>query len=84
MTPLKYMLNETDNFITEVFKGDDRYINSCAGMVSAHGDKSEQYRTYWESKGLLFYKAQIIYFLTFTKLLGDTPKYKSGEWVVEN
>lgn len=84
MNNVRYMIDETDAFIAKVFAGDDRYIEACGGMVAAHGDKSEQYRSYWESQGIPFYKAQIIYFLTYTKLLGDTPKYKSKEWVVEN
>lgn len=79
-----YMVQQTDGFIGKVFEGDPRYIHACDGMVSAHGDKSEQYRSFWEKAGLSFKKAQIIYFLTFTKLMGDQPKWKSKEWVVDN
>lgn len=84
MSSLKYMLTNTDAFIAKVFEGDQRYIESCGGMVSAHGDKSTQYRSRWEDAGLDFNKAQIIYFLTFTKLLGDTPKHNSCQWVIDN
>ncbi|QXN68403.1 hypothetical protein [Pseudomonas phage PA7] len=79
-----YMLANTDKFISTVFAGEDRYIESCAGLISAHGDKVEQYRAGWEEVGLDFNKAQIIYLLTYTKLLGDTPKYMSNQWVVDN
>lgn len=84
MDATTYMLKHTDAFIAKVFEGEARYIDSCGGMISAHGDKVEQYRQYWESKGLDFNKAQIIYFLTFTKLLGDVPKHTSRAWVVAN
>lgn len=78
-----YMLAYTDEFISVVFDGEPNYIRACAGMVSAHGDKVEQYRDYWEENGLDFNKAQIIYFLTYTKVM-DLPKHKSKEWVLEN
>lgn len=84
MNSCSYMLANTDEFIAKVFVGDCRYIDACGGMISAHGDKSDQYRSYWEKKGLNFNKAQIIYFLTFTKLLGDFPKSQSKEWVADN
>ena len=83
MSNLQYMLANTDAFIAEVFKGEPRYIDACGGMVSAHGDKSDQYEQYWHSSGIDFKKAQIIYFLTFTKLM-DRPKHLSKEWVVDN
>lgn len=79
-----YMLANTDQFIKDVFKDDPRYAAACMGMISAHGDKVEQYMGYWRRAGLLTTKAQIIYFLTYTKLLGDTPKSKSAQWVVDN
>ncbi|AAL83168.1 hypothetical protein fnug_313 [Pseudomonas phage fnug] len=79
-----YMLANTDKFISTVFAGEDRYIESCTGLISAHGDKVEQYRNGWEEAGLDFNKAQIIYLLTYTKLLGDTPKYMSNQWVIDN
>lgn len=84
MDATRYMLDNTDAFIAKVFEGDQRYIDSCAGMISAHGDKVDQYRNQWEMNCLNFNKAQIIYFLTFTKLLGDTPKHQSMQWVVDN
>lgn len=84
MADAKYMLDNTDKFISTVFKDEPRYIQACAGMVSAHGDKVSQYRLTWEKAGLDFNKAQIIYFLTYTKLLGDTPKYMSAQWVIDN
>lgn len=82
MSDLHYMLNNTDAFIAKVFEGDARYIDACGGMVAAHGDKSEQYRDYWHSSGIDFNKAQIIYFLTYTKLM-EQPKHLSKEWVID-
>lgn len=79
-----YMIANTDQFIKDVFKDEPRYAASCMGMISAHGDKVEQYMGYWRRAGLLTTKAQIIYFLTYTKLLGDTPKHESAKWVVDN
>lgn len=84
VTPMQYMVANTDAFIAKVFEGEPRYIDSCGGMIPAHGDKVDQYREYWHSSGIDFKKAQIIYFLTYTKLLGDTPKHKSKEWVIDN
>lgn len=81
---MQYMLDNTDAFIAKVFEGNQSYIDSCAGMVSAHGDKVAQYRDHWERQCLDYKKAQIIYFLTFTKLMGETPKHLSCEWVVDN
>lgn len=78
-----YMRQHTDEFIKRVFDEDPVYQKSCVGMVSAHGDKVEQYRGYWEKNNLLFRKAQIIYFLTYTKLM-DQPKHRSKEWVLDN
>jgi hypothetical protein len=83
MDATRYMLDNTDAFIAKVFEGDQRYIDACSGMIAAHGDKSDQYREYWHSSGMDFKKAQIIYFLTFTKLM-ERPKHQSKEWVVDN
>lgn len=83
MDDLHYMLKHTDAFIANVFVGDERYIDACSGMVAAHGDKVEQYRDYWHSSGMDFKKAQIIYFLTYTKLM-DQPKHLSKQWVIDN
>lgn len=78
-----YMLDNTDDFIAKVFEGDPRYIDACGGMVAAHGDKVDQYHDYWLEHQLFFLKAQIIYFLTYTKLM-DRPKHESKQWVVDN
>lgn len=84
MDATTYMLKHTDAFIADVFKDQPRLLTTYEGMISAHGDKVEQYREYWESKGLNFNKAQIIYFLTYTNRMGLTPKHMSKEWVVLN
>lgn len=79
----RYMNAHTDAFMEKVFEGDEVYIKSTRGMVSAHGDKTYQYKDFWERHGLEYKKAQIIYFLTYTKVM-DRPKPESKEWVVDN
>jgi len=83
-TAVQYMIANTDGFIKNVFADEPRYIAALDGMIAAHGDKVDQYEDYWVSKGLEFKKAQIIYFLTYTHLLGVAPKHTSREWVVDN
>lgn len=79
----EYMIFHTSDFIKRVFNEEPVYQRSYEGMVSAHGDKVTQYMDYWAEKGIDPFKAQIIYFLTYTKLM-DMPKHMSKEWVVEN
>jgi hypothetical protein len=83
MRNYEYQLAVTDKFIARVFAADPRYQEAYGGMVSAHGDKVEQYRDYWEDKGLDFNRASVIYFLTYTKKMYG-PKHKSKEWVISN
>ncbi|AEH03771.1 hypothetical protein AVT69_gp346 [Pseudomonas phage PhiPA3] len=81
----RYALKYADLFVAAALQGSsDFYIDSCMGMLAAHGDKSEQYRDYWVSRGLDYKRAQLVYLLTFTKLLGATPKHHSKEWVLTN
>lgn len=80
---LKYLFENTYPFMAKVFEGDPRWIEAMTGSIAAHGDKTEQYRDYWESLGLEYRKARIIYFLTYSKLM-DRPKHLSREWVVDN
>lgn len=56
----------------------------CSGLVDAHGDKTDQYRDRWEEAGVPYFHGALIYLLTFTDQLGDTPKHQSCEWVIEN
>lgn len=84
LTSTQYMIANTDDFIKKVFVDEPRYAAAYDGMVSVHGDKVDQYEEYWVSQGLDFKKAQIIYFLTFTHLLGNVPKHHSKDWVIHN
>ena len=72
-----------ENFWLEVF-GKTPSEMWCAGIVSAHGDKCYQYKHEWEDSDILFKHGTLIFLLTYTSELGDTPKHKSCEWVVEN
>lgn len=58
--------------------------DGCAGIISAHGDKGYQYRDFWEKAGIHFYHGMMLYMLTYTSELGDTPKWESRHWVVDN
>ncbi len=54
------------------------------GVISAHGDKAYGYRRIWKKAGIPFPHGVAIFFLTYTDLLGDTPKSDSAQWVVDN
>ena len=56
----------------------------CAGIVSAHGDKAYGYKSEWEKHEIPFNRGVLLYLLTYTKLLGDTPKHESCNWVIAN
>jgi len=55
----------------------------CAGIVSSHGDKCYGYKSPWEKCGIHFYRGALLYLLTYTKLLGDYPKYQSQQFVID-
>lgn len=55
----------------------------CDGIITSHGDKAYGYRYCWEEVGISFNRGVLLFLLTYTKLLGDTPKHKSREWVME-
>lgn len=84
MNSTHYMIDNFYKFIATVFDGEPNYIAACDGLMDAHGDKVDQYKEYWESVGLDFNKAQLIYLLTFTKLMGERSKNQSHYWVEEN
>lgn len=84
MNSTQYMIDNFYKFIATVFDGELNYIAACDGLMDAHGDKVDQYKAYWESVGLDFNKAQLIYLLTFTKLMGERSKNQSHYWVEEN
>lgn len=84
MDATTYMLKHTDAFVAEVFKDKPRLIIAYSDLVPAYGSNVDQYREYWESKGLDFNKAQIIYLLTYTLEFGLSPKHTSRDWVVDN
>jgi hypothetical protein len=54
------------------------------GNISAHGDKAYGYKHAWETMGVPFNRGAMLYLLTYTKELGDTPKHESCEWVTSN
>ena len=60
------------------------------GLISAHGDKADEYRDRWEKAGIHFYHGVAIYLLTycspFKKECRETKEgWKNpGDWVIEN
>lgn len=72
-----------DEFWVNVF-GKNLNDSYNAGIISAHGDKAYGYRREWEEAGVPFNHGVALYLLTYTKELGDTPKWESGQWVIDN
>lgn len=56
----------------------------CGGIIGAHGDKAYGYKGDWEDSGIPFDRGVLLFLLTYTKELGDTPKHESCEWVISN
>ena len=56
----------------------------CAGIIGAHGDKAYGYKDQWDDAGIHFARGVLLFLLTYTKELGDTPKHESCEWVIAN
>lgn len=77
---LDWYLND---FWLKIF-GKDLSQTGFAGIIGAHGDKVYQYRESWEKAGQDFYVSCMIYMLTYTSELGDTPKQESRQWVIDN
>ena len=57
---------------------------NCGGIVAAHGDKAYGYKRTWEDANIPFYHGVLLFLLTYTKELGDTPKHESCDWVIRN
>lgn len=55
-----------------------------AGIITAHGDKGSGYKSDWLEAGIPYNRGMLLYLLTYTNELGDTPKYKSCQWVIDN
>ena len=55
-----------------------------AGIIGAHGDKGYGYRDTWEKAGISFHRGMMLYLLTYTGEIGDTPKHESCLWVINN
>lgn len=53
-------------------------------MITAHSDKTPQYFDFWEEAGEHPHRIGLVYLLSFTPLLGDTPKSKSKEWALDS
>tara|TARA_B100000700_G_C15063722_1_gene868091 strand:- start:43941 stop:44270 length:330 start_codon:yes stop_codon:yes gene_type:complete len=79
----KYLEKHLNSFWKAIF---NKTLNDsgCAGIITAHGDKCYSYKRKWERAGVPFPHGVAIYFLTYTKEMGDTPKSKSGQWVIDN
>jgi len=79
----KWLDKNLEDFWQSVF-GKSLDETGCAGIVSAHGDKCYQYKNKWLEAGIPFFYGVAIYFLTYTKEIGDIPKYESSQWVIDN
>lgn len=55
-----------------------------AGIITAHGDKCYGYKDDWKKAGIIFSRGAMLFLLTYTKELGDTPKHESCQWVIDN
>lgn len=56
----------------------------CAGIIGAHGDKAYDYKRDWSDAGIPFGRGVLLFLLTYTKELGETPKHESCKWVIDN
>lgn len=56
----------------------------CGGIIGAHGDKAYGYNSEWDEAGIPFERGVLLFLLTYTKELGDTPKHLSVYWVIDN
>jgi hypothetical protein len=56
----------------------------CSGIIGAHGDKGRGYRSDWADVGINYYRGMMLFMLTYTKEIGDTPLHKSKEWIIDN
>lgn len=79
----RYLDIMLQDFWKEVF-GKTANEMFCGGIVSAHGDKARGYERAWEKAGINKYRGSLLFLLTYTKAMGDTPKHMSEEWVIEN
>lgn len=56
----------------------------CGGIIGAHGDKAYGYKREWSDAGIPFNRGVLLFLLTYTKELGETPKHESCQWVIDN
>jgi len=56
----------------------------CSGIVVSHGDKCYQYKHEWNEADIAFHHGALLFLLTYTCELGDTPKHLSCQWVIDN
>lgn len=78
-----YLETHLDTFWQAVF---DKTLEEShfSGIIIAHGDKVEQYQDSLEEAGIPYYHGCMMYMLTYTKKMGDTPKWESLEWIIDN
>ena len=78
-----YLEQNLNTFWTAIFeKTLDESGNS--GLIVAHGDKISQYESDFEEAGIPYYHGCMMYMLTYTNKLGDTPKWESVQWIIDN
>ena len=79
----KWLDKHLDSFWKAVFNK-DLNDSGCGGIISAHGDKGQCYKRKWEKASIPFPHGMALYMLTYTSEIGDTPKYESCQWVIDN
>lgn len=79
----KWLDKHLDTFWQAVF---NKSLNDSGngGIITAHGDKGGSYSRMWKKAGIPYPHAMALYMLTYTREMGDTPKYESGQWVIDN
>lgn len=72
------------NYLDIVFKefSEELLGEDLSSFTVAHGDKSRQYKTYWEQHGVPFFHGAAIHLLSYTKLM-DREKHLTKEFVVD-
>lgn len=78
-----YLDDHLDLFWQKVF-GKTLKETWNAGIVSAHGDKGYSYKITWANVGINYYRGMMLFMLTYTKEIGDTPKHESDDWIINN
>lgn len=62
----------------------------CCGIITAHGDKCDSYKSRWSKAGIPFPHGVAIYFLSYLKPFSEEVRQTEsgfvevGKWVIDN